>query len=232
MPSFSKTLLPALALLTGLSACATVKRLTPDLTKIPVPPMPTFSTLKKVTRILPGMPNSDKAAEDDPQMPFNSRGTLGYGHTLRLHVYEGSRSTNRIYNGVAMIDSSGVIDFGDEIGSAKIGGATLPEAVSALTSTFRVGMRITRPVTVHILSVEDVPVVSITGDVIKDEFIPAWEDMTIKQAVTVAGGRKVGSTNQGIYLIREGQRRYYPSLEAADEREPEPGDIIYLSPDL
>lgn len=232
MLSFSKTFLPALGLLIGLSACATVKRLTPDLTKIPVPPMPSFTTLKKVTRILPGMPSSDQATEDDPKVPFNARGTLGYGQTLRLHVYEGSRNTNRIYNGVAMIDSQGVINFGNEIGSAKIGGATLPEAVTALTATFRVGLRLTRPVTVHILSVEDVPVVSITGDVLKDEFIPAWEDMTIKQAVTVAGGRKLGSPNRGVYLIREGYRRYYPSLEAADEHEPEPGDIIYLSPDL
>lgn len=225
-------MLPAVALLVGLSACATVKRFTPDLTKIPVPPMPSFSALKKVTHILPGMPDSDKATQDDPKMPFNARGTLGYGHTLRLHVYEGSRTTDRLYNGVVMIDSQGVVNFGNKIGSAKIGGATLPEATAALTSTFRVGLRVTRPVTVHILSVEDVPLVSITGDVIKDEFVPAWEDMTIKQAVTVAGGRKQGSTNRGIYLIREGKRRYFPTLEAADEREPEPGDIIYLSPDL
>lgn len=213
----------------GLSACATVKRFTPDLTKIP---LPSFSTLKKVTSFLPGMPKSDKAAEDDPKMSFNARGTLGYGHTLRLHVYEGSRSAKRIYNGVAMIDAKGVINFGDSIGSAKIGGGTLPQAVEAIAATFRIGMRLTRPVTVHVLSVEDVAVVSITGDVIKDEFIPAWEDMTIKQAVTVAGGRKLDSAYHGVYVIREGNRRYYSSLEAADEDEPEPGDIIYLSPDI
>ncbi len=231
MSSFTKHALLVLGLTAGLSACATMKRITPDLPKISMPKMPTFSTLKKVTSILPGMPDSDKAAEDDPQMPFNARGTLGYGHTLRIHVYEGSRSAKRIYNGVAMVDAKGVITF-DKVGSAKVGGATLPQAAEAISATFRVGMRMTRPVTLHILSVEDVPVVSITGDVIKDEFIPAWEDMTIKQAVTVAGGRKLGSTNRGVYLIREGNRRYFSSLEAADEREPEPGDIIYLSPDL
>ncbi|TDU66647.1 protein involved in polysaccharide export with SLBB domain [Prosthecobacter fusiformis] len=231
MPSFSKNLLPALAILMGLSACATVKRFTPDVTKIPLPSLPKFSTLKKVTSILPGMPDSDKATEDDPKLPFNARGTLGYGHTLRLHVYEGSRSTNRIYNGVAMIDAQGVINFG-EIGSAKIGGATLPEAVEALKGTFRIGLRVTRPITIHVLSVEDVPVVAITGDVIKDEFIPAWDGMSIQQAVTVAGGRKLGSTNRTVYVIREGNRRFYSSLEAADKAEPEPGDIIFLSPDI
>lgn len=229
MLSLSKSLLPALALLAGLSACATVKRLTPDLTKIPVP---SFSTLKKVTRILPGMPDSDKAAEDDPKMPFNARGTLGYGHTLRVHVYEGSRSAKRIYNGVVMVDSTGTVNFGESIGSAKIGGASLPQAVEAIAATFRIGMRLHRPVTIHIVSVEDVPVVSVAGDVVKEEFIPAWEDMTLQQAVATAGGRKPNSTNRGVYVIREGNRRYYSSLEAADRNEPEPGDIIYLSPDL
>lgn len=232
MPSFSKlALLPLLAagVLTG---CATVKRFTPDLTKLPTPSLPSFSTLKKVTAIIPGMPSSDKVAEDDPQMPFNARGTLGYGHTLRVHVYEGARSSKRIYNGLVMVDTQGVVDFGDGGGSAKIGGATLPKAVEAIAATFRVAGRLHRPVTVHILSVEDIPLVSITGDVAKEEFIPAWEDMTIMQAVNVAGGRKPGSTASRVYLIREGNRRFFTNLEAADREEPEPGDIILLSPDF
>lgn len=214
--------------LASLSACATVKRYTPDLTKIPVP---SFSTLKKVTRIIPGMPNTDQATPEDPKMPFNARGTLGYGHTLRVHVYEGARSGKRIYNGVVMIDAKGIADFGSN-GSARIGGSTLPQAAEAIAAAFRVARRMARPATVHILSVEDLPVVAITGDVQKDEYIPAWEGMTIKQAVTVAGGRKLGSTNRGVYIIHEGNRRYYSSLEAADRDEPEPGDIILLSPDL
>ncbi|SKB07708.1 hypothetical protein SAMN02745166_04765 [Prosthecobacter debontii] len=225
--------LPLLAAAVCLSSCATVKRLTPDLPKIPMPSLPKFSTLKKVTRILPGMPDHDKVNDEDPQMPFNARGTLGYGHSLRVHVYEGTRSTKRVYNGVVMVDAKGVVDFGDKIGRTQIGGAQLPKAVEAIAATFRVGLRLNRPLTVHILSVEDVPVVSITGDVIKDEFIPAWDGMTIQQAVTVAGGRKLGSTNRGVYVIREGNRRFYSSLEAATEKtEPEPGDIIHLSPDF
>jgi hypothetical protein len=35
-----------------------------------------------------------------------------------------------------------------------------------------------------------------------------------------------------VYLIREGERRYFSSLENANELEPEPGDIIELSPDI
>ncbi|HCN77731.1 MAG TPA: hypothetical protein DIT13_11130 [Verrucomicrobiales bacterium] len=227
MTRFSK-LLPALILL---GACSTVKKLTPDLSRIPAPPLPSFSGLKKIATILPGMPESDTASVEDPKVPFNSRQTLGYGHTLRLHVYEGSRSTKRIYNGVVMVDEKGVVAF-PGVGSARVGGLELPKAAEAVATAFRVGLRISRAVTVHILSVEDLPLVAITGDVIKDEYIPAWEKMTVKQAVTVAGGRRLGSANRGVYLIREGHSRYFPSLEAADRAEPEPGDIIHLSTDL
>jgi len=228
MIHFAKTLPLLLTLLLVLSACSTIKRLTPDLTQIP---LPKFSSLKKIANIIPGMPETDKAAEDDPKMPFNARGTLGYGHTLRVHVYEGARSQKRLYNGVVMIDTKGIADFG-AAGTTKLGGAGLPQAAEAIAATFRIGLRVVRPVTVHILSVEDTPVVSINGDVMKDEFIPAWEGMTIKQAVTVSGGRKLGSTTQGVYLIREGNKRYFSSLEAANDEEPEPGDIIFLSPDI
>ena len=242
----SHFLFPSLAALVAITSCATVKRLTPDfsqvhipmpsmpdisLPKIPMPPMPSFSTLKKITNIIPGMPDTDKAREDDPKMPFNARGTLGYGHSLRIHVYEGARSQNRIYNEVVMVDSKGLLDFG-RAGTTRVGGGTLPQAAEAIAATFRVGLQMARPVTVHIISVEDVPVVSVTGDVQKEEFIPAWEGMTIKQAVTVAGGRKLGSTAHGVYLIREGRKRYFTTLDHADQDEPEPGDIILLSPDI
>lgn len=222
--------LPVLAL-TGLCACATVKRFTPDITKIPLPPLPKFSTLKKVVEVIPGMPSSDKATESDPKVPFNARGILGYGHTLRIHVFEGARNPKRIYNGVVMVDTKGLLDFG-AMGQVRVGGGSLPDAAKAIESVFRVNGQITKPITVHIVSVEDVPVVSITGDVIKDEFIPAWEHMTIAQAVRVSGGRKLGSTAHGVYLVRNGLKRYYSSLEDADKAEPEPGDIITLSPDI
>ncbi len=232
---FSNLLL-ALVLLAGLTGCATVKRLTPDfsklrLPKLSMPELPKFTALKKAVRLLPGVPDADQAAEADPQMPFNARGTLGYGHTLRLEVFEGSRSPKRVYRGKVVVDAKGVVDFG-EIGSAKVGGGQLPEAVDAIAATFRLGLHASRPVTVHVLSVEEVPLVAVTGDVRQPEFLPAWEDMSLRQAVEVAGGRKAGSTARSLYLVREGRKRYLPSLEAADAVEPEAGDIIELSPDL
>ncbi len=224
--SSTRTLWIPLTLALGtMVSCATVKKITPDI------PLPSFSTLKKITNILPGMPGSDSASAEDPQVPFNARGTLGYGHSLRLHVYEGARSPKRIFNGVVMVDEQGIIQLG-QAGSARIGGVSLPKAADTIAATFRVGMALGRTVTVHVLSVEDTPVVSIRGDVMSDEFIPAWEDMTLEQAVRVSGGRKIGSTNHGIYLIREGVRRYFSSIKQANEEEPEPGDIIELSPDI
>ncbi len=224
--SSTRTLWIPLTLALGtMVSCATVKKITPDI------PLPSFSTLKKITNILPGMPGSDSASAEDPQVPFNARGTLGYGHSLRLHVYEGARSPKRIFNGVVMVDEQGIIQLG-QAGSARVGGVSLPKAADTIAATFRVGMALGRTVTVHVLSVEDTPVVSIRGDVMSDEFIPAWEDMTLEQAVRVSGGRKIGSTNHGIYLIREGVRRYFSSIEQANEEEPEPGDIIELSPDI
>jgi hypothetical protein len=231
MPRFHFPLLPMFMAALALSACATIKRFTPDLSKLPKPPMPSFSSLKKIKNIIPGMPDTDKVTEEDPQMPFNARGTLGYGHSLRIHVYEGARSPERLFNKVVMVDSKGIIDLGPA-GTTQVGGATLPKAADAIAATFRVGMRLSRSVTVHILSVEDTPVVAVRGDVLTDEFIPAWEDMTLEQAVRVSGGRKLGSTAHGVYLIREGERRYFSSLENANELEPEPGDIIELSPDI
>ena len=231
MPRIIFSLLPMLMAALALCACATIKRFTPDLSKLPKPPMPSFSALKKIKNIIPGMPDTDKAAEEDPQVPFNARGTLGYGHSLRIHVYEGARSPNRLFNKVVMVDSKGIIDLG-AAGTTQVGGATLPKAADAIAATFRVGLRLSRSVTVHILSIEDTPVVAVRGDVLTDEFVPAWEDMTIEQAVRVSGGRKLGSTAHGVYLIREGERRYFSSLENANELEPEPGDIIELSPDI
>lgn len=247
--------IPGALAFSALVSCATVKKYTPDVSlpsleslkkitpDIPMPsfsalkkitpdiPMPSFSTLKKITHVLPGMPGTDKASVEDPQVPFNARGTLGYGHTLRLHVYEGARSPKRIFNGVVMVDEKGIVQLG-KAGSARLGGTSLAQSAETIAATFRIGLALGRTVTVHILSVENTPVVSIRGDVMSDQFIPAWEDMTLEQAVRVAGGRKVGSTRHGIYLIREGVRRYFSTIDQANEEEPEPGDIIELSPDI
>ena len=225
----TRLLFPALLLL---GACATVKKYTPDLSRLPKPPLPTLAGLKKLTRVLPGMPETDSTGVEDPKLPFEASQKLAQGHSLRLHVYEGARSTKRIYNGVVMVDAEGLVHF-EEAGSARVGGLDLVDATETLARTFRLGLRLTRQVTVHVLSVEDVPLVAVNGDVTRPSYLPAWEGMTLSQAVAHAGGRRAGSKNRGVYHIREGLSRYYADLETADiKMTPEPGDIVQLSTDF
>ncbi|MGV3661419.1 MAG: hypothetical protein ACO1TE_14620 [Prosthecobacter sp.] len=211
-----------------LSSCKMMRAITPDIS-LPKLGLPSRNT---IAAIIPGMGPEDKASGEDPQVPFNSRGTLGYGHTLRFEVYEGARSASRVYSGIVMVDTEGLLALG-EVGSARVGGLRLPQAAEAIATAFRLGGKHTRPLTVHIVSVENTPVVSINGDVREAEFIPAFENMGVKHAVTVVGGRKQGSAARGVYIAREGQRNFFTSIESAEARwQPRAGDIITLSPDI
>ena len=69
----------ASAALLVLSNCGTMKRV---VDAIPVPSMPKISLpkLSSVTKIIPGMGGEPEV--HDPVMPFNSKGSLGYGHTV------------------------------------------------------------------------------------------------------------------------------------------------------
>ncbi|MDZ4404008.1 hypothetical protein [Prosthecobacter sp.] len=202
--------------------------------KIPVPKLPkiSFPSRNTVAKLVPGMAETDKMDAEDPDVPFNSRGTLGFGHTIRLEVYEGARSPDRIYRGIAMVNAEGLLPLAD-VGTARVGGQRLPQAADSIAAVFRVAGRNTRPITVQIISVENTPVVSINGDVREAEFIPVFKDMSVQQAVTVTGGRKPGSTSRGVYISRQGLRQFFTSLEAANDKwTPQAGDIITLSPDI
>ncbi len=230
--AFLAALLSAPAILT-LSSCSLMQMVDPDF-KIPLPKLPKLRlpSMNTVAKIVPGMAERDKVDANDPDVPFNSRGTLGFGHTLRLEVYEGSRSPDRIYSSIVMVNAEGLLPLG-EVGTARVGGLHLPKAADAIAAVFRLAGRNSRPITVQIISVENTPVISINGDVREAEYIPAFEDMSVLHAVTVTGGRKPGSTARGVYIAREGERRFFTSLEAANnDWRPRAGDIITLSPDI
>ncbi|MBB5031962.1 polysaccharide biosynthesis/export family protein [Prosthecobacter vanneervenii] len=216
-----------------LCSCTLLTDLMPDL-KVPMPKLPKLSlpSMRTVAKLIPGMPDKDSVDANDPEVPFNTRHSIGYGHTLRLEVYEGTRSPDRIYSGITMVNSDGLLPLG-ETGTARVGGLHLPEAADAIAMVFRLAGRNTREIMVQIISVENTPVVYLNGDVREREFIPAFKDMTVRQAVTVTGGRKPGSTNRGVYISRRGQRHFFTSLESADRKwEPQAGDIITLSTDI
>ncbi|MFO1481868.1 MAG: hypothetical protein U1F71_00755 [Verrucomicrobiaceae bacterium] len=224
LPPASLLVIPALVF----CSCSMLRKITPDV-HIPMPHLPSMNTVAKV---IPGMPESDKVNADDPDVPFDSRGTLGNGHTLRIEVYEGTLGTKRIYRDISMVDAEGLLPLG-KVGTARVGGLHLPQAVEAITAVFRVAGRNTRPITVHLISVENTPLLDINGDVRDPGYIPIFNRITVQDAVTARGGRKAGSTTRGVYISHHGQRRFFPSIEAADRQwDPGEGDIITLSPDI
>jgi protein involved in polysaccharide export with SLBB domain len=202
--------------------------------KISVPKLPKLGlpNMNTIAKIIPGLPERDTEGSEDPEVPFTTQQTLGYGHTLRLEVYEGARDPERIYRGIVMVNSEGLLSLG-QTGTARVGGQKLPQAVNSIASVFRMAGRNTRPITLQLVSVENTPVIAIEGDVRDTVFIPAYQELTVRQAVERAGGRKPGSTKRGIYISRGGQRRFFASLESADYQwRPLAGDIITLSPDI
>ena len=234
MPSVSTMRRPLLlfvaASICGLfSACKSVKSV---VSHIPVPSVPKLPKMSDVAKLIPGMPSSDRVDENDPEIYFNSRQPLAPGHTLRLEVYEGTRSPSRVYRGISVVDAGGNLALAD-VGTARVGGKHLPQAVEAIRAIFRVAGKTTRPVTVHLISVENTPLIGINGDVQAPEYIPAFEDVTVKTAIVVTGGRRLGSTTRGVYIGRSGERRFYTTMEAANEDwNLRAGDLITLSPDI
>ena len=86
---------------------------------------------------------------------------------------------------------------------------------------------------VHVIAVEGVELISVEGDVKAPLVTPLWENMTVADAITMAGGRKQGSIARSVYVTREGERKFYTTeARANDEVELRAGDIVSPSPDL
>lgn len=220
--STSVLILPLICLTLG--SCQTVSKWVPD---VPMPKIPDMTGMK---RILPG--SDDVVSNDDPSIPFDVRRPLAYGHTLRLEIYEGARSGREVFAGLAMVDENGVLQIG-KVGSAKVGGRTLVEAIPMIESVCRIAGKAALQTYVHVISVENVELISVTGDISNRAQVPVWENMTFGQLIGHLGGRRSGSQGSAIYLIRQGVKKFYRSqadLEYAAE--PRAGDIVSLSGDL
>ncbi len=212
-------------LLVTLTGCKAMHHMAESL---PEPKLPKIK-LPDVTKVIPGL-GSEKP--EDPEMPFHPNGTLGYGHTLRVSVYDGSRVATKLYSGRVMVDPQGVIDF-PSVGSAKVGGHTVVEARAMIASLFRSAGRTSSQTHVHLSSIEGTPLVAVEGDIAKTVVLRLPDKSSLSEIIAQAGGRRPGSTARSVYVSHEGQRRFYPS-EAGDAATVKiaPGDIIILSPDL
>ena len=212
-----------------LTQCDTVKSVA---SRIPLPPLPSLPDFTQVKNMIPGT-GSDKVDGQDPDIDFDPRGTLRPGHTLRLQVHESLRSAKQVWKGLVVVQLDGTVSLG-KIGSAQVRGNTVPQAARAIESVFRVAGRTSMPLAVHIVSVENVPLIAVEGDLAAGpQPLPVFDGLTYREAVRLAGGRPARSTNRGVYVTREGRKRFFPSVEAADaEWKPVPGDILTLSTDL
>lgn len=197
----------ALMVSIGLCACDTLKKVTPSLPKLP--------DLTSVKRLLPG--HLDQVDAQDPNIAFDPRAPLQPGHTLRLLVREDLRSARELWSGISVIQQDGTLDLGKG-GTPKIGGLTLDRAVTVIGSSFRVAGRTSSPVLVHVISVENQPLLAVAGDLAAGHtvYLPFSDELTPSQAVAYAGGRRAGSTSRALYLATPKDERYYRDLRAAD----------------
>lgn len=225
-------LLPAL-LLTSLvvTGCGTVKKAVGWIPVPPLPsiPLPSFSSIK---RVIPGMDRKDKVNGKDPDIAFSPEAALAPGHTLRLKVFAGTREAKEEFEGLVMIDEAGVADF-DEYGKARLAGLSARDARRAVERLFRSGGFTANTLNVQIVSIENVRLVFIEGDVARPRVLAHNRDLQITDCILAAGGRAGGSDARTVYVTQQGQRKFYRSEAVANEEvELEPGDVVFLNPEF
>jgi len=215
------------ALLLTLSAlsCSTMKKVGSAI------PLPSAPDVTKIKRLLPG--SEDRVNDADPNIPFDPRSTLRPGHTLRLQVNESLRSARSLWKGLVMVQLDGSVDLG-KVGSPKVAGKTPYHAARAIESAFRISGRTSSPLSVHLISVENTPLIALDGELAAGpQPLRMFDGITVQEAIRLAGGRSPQSTARGIYITREGKKRFFRSAAAADSQwQLAPGDIITLSADI
>lgn len=210
------------------SAGRTVKKAV-DWIPVPSIPLPSFSSMK---RVIPGMDRNDRVNGDDPTVPFSPDVALAPGHTLRLKVFSGTRKAEEQFEGLVVINENGVADF-DEFGKARLGGLSVLDARRAMERLFRSGGFTADTLHVHIVSIENTKLVFIEGDVLHSRVLPFAKRLKVTDCILAAGGRPQHSMARSVYVTQRGQRKFYRSEAVANEEaELEPGDVIFLSPDL
>jgi hypothetical protein len=213
--------------LLALASCQTVKNWVPD---VPMPKLPKLPDMSGVKQMLPG--SGDSVSNEDPIIPFDVRRPLAAGHTLRLEIYEGARNGKKVFSGLTMVNENGVIELG-KMGSAKVGGKTLSEAVPMIESVCRIAGRAALQTYVHVVSVENVELISVLGDVANRAQVPVWEGMSYSSLINHVGGRRAGSQGRAVYVCRRGLKKFYRDIGYLDYSDkPEAGDIVTLSGDL
>jgi protein involved in polysaccharide export with SLBB domain len=214
-----------------LCSCGTMKR---AVNAIPVPSMAGMKKLvpsmKGVAKMMPKLSADDRVDGDDPLNHFEPSRTLGYGGTLRLRIFQGVRENDEIYSDLVMIDRRGQVEM-EDIGNVRIGGRDLMEARTTIESAVRAAGHPAGRLHVHIVSVDNVKLITVDGNVARPGIYRFMDGMRVRDIVATAGGRGPGMS-RAVYITQNGERRFHTSESAANGQELEAGDIVTLSSDL
>lgn len=165
----------------------------------------------------------------DPDVPFTVNDRLGYGHTLTFTVYEGVRSTSKVFDGSIMVDRNGKAHI-PKIGDVNLGGLTPLEAVGRIETKFRDKYE-EDVLHVQLEKIEHTPLVTVNGAVHHPGVIQYFDGMTASAALPYVGGREGAVPAKAVYVIHKGVRKTYVDPRVQDPHL-EAGDIVTFSGDL
>jgi len=141
---------------------------------------------------------------------------LNTGDTIRIQVYE-----ENDLNQETKIDDSGVISF-PFIGQLRIKGKTPAEIESEITNKLIGDYLIHPKVSVDIVEYRPFYV---NGEVQSPGGFPYQPGITVRKAISIAGGFKERASKEKIYIIREDSLDGEPVKISLDSKV-KPGDII------
>ena len=167
------------------------------------------------------------SAAEDPKVPFDVKRPLAYGHTLKLSVYRNLLSRSRLFEGSVMVDQNGMVHF-KNAGDVHAGGRTAFDAVKAIEAAFSRQYG-DSTVSVQLFSIEDVPLVTITGAVRKPAVIQWFDNMSAEAALPYVGGRTSHGDAHAVHVTRDGVRHFHSQSGGVELKA---GDVVNFSRDI
>ena len=161
------------------------------------------------------MPSAAMALENDVS-PVNSEYRLSTGDKIRIQVY----NEDDLYLEVRVNDT-GVISY-PFLGSIKVGGMTPGQIEENITSRLKGDYLVNPKVSVDVIEYRQFYV---NGEVQAPGGFPFQPGITVRKAISVAGGFRERASKDKIFIVRDGQSGNNPTKVGLDEKV-RPGDII------
>ena len=161
------------------------------------------------------LPLTVTALEND-SVPGINEYKLGTGDKIRIQVY----NEDDLYL-EARVDDSGIISY-PFLGNLKVRGLTPVQIEDVITSRLQGDYLIHPKVSVDIIEYRQFYV---NGEVTSPGGFPFQPGITVRKAISVAGGFKERASKEKIFIIREGSPDKKPVKVELDEKV-SPGDII------